>query len=121
MLPIRIHPRPVSSALANRLWGRLRLGRMGGYHFSRQHPVGRYVADFYCRDAGVIVQLESAQAADRDRDARADRFELDGYRVIRLSEGDLIEDMDLAVRRIGDVLRVSPRNGGAPGARSFPA
>ncbi len=103
-------PRRISSTLANRLWSRLRLGQIGGYHFSRQCPVGRYVADFFCPEAHLIVQLESARATDGGRNERADQFEIDGYRVVRLTEYELIDDMDAAVRKIGDALRVAPQD-----------
>src|SRR6185312_11268188 len=82
-------PLRVSASLANRLWARLKLGQVAGYHFSRNHPVGRAIADFYCAQAGVIVQLETAHGADAGRDSRIDQFELDGYRVVRVSESEL--------------------------------
>jgi very-short-patch-repair endonuclease len=100
-------PIRVSTALAGRLWARLRLGQIAGYHFSRQCPVGRHIADFYCAEAGVIVQLESARAGARD--ARAEQFELDGYRVVRVTEYELIDDLEGAVRKVGDALRVATR------------
>jgi very-short-patch-repair endonuclease len=102
-------PRRVSALLANRLWVRLRLGQIAGFHFSRHHPVGRHIADFYCAEAGVIVQLQSARTSDRGRNAQADQFEIDGYRVVRLSEYELIDDMEGAVQKIGDALRVAPQ------------
>lgn len=103
-------PHRVAASLASRLWGRLRLGQIAGYHFSRQCPVGRYVADFFCPEANLIVQLESARATDRGRNERADQFELDGYRVVRVTEYELIDDLEGAVRRISDALRVAPRD-----------
>jgi very-short-patch-repair endonuclease len=120
MLLMPPDPRRVSTSLANRLWARLRLGRIAGFHFSRQAPVGRLVADFYCPEAHLVVQLESARTADQARNVRADQFALDGYRVVRVSEYELIDDLEAVVRKIGDVLRVSPRAGAMPRARSFP-
>lgn len=107
-------PLRVSASLANRLWARLKLGQVAGYHFSRNHPVGRAIADFYCAQAGVIVQLENAHAANPGRNARIDQFELDGYRVVRVSEYELIDDLDGAVRKIVDMLRVAPSNRARP-------
>jgi very-short-patch-repair endonuclease len=98
----------ISTGLANRLWARLRLGQVAGHHFSRHHPIGRYIADFYCAQVGIVVLIESARAAENGRDARADQFELDGHRVVRVSEYELIDDMDAAVRKIADAVRVAP-------------
>jgi very-short-patch-repair endonuclease len=100
-------PHRITASLAGRLWVRLRLGQLGGYHFSRQCPVGRYVADFFCAEAHLVVQLESARAADM-RNERADQFELDGYRVVRVTEYELIDDMEAAVQKIADALNVAP-------------
>lgn len=101
-------PQRVTASLASRLWARLRLGQLSGYHFSRQCPVGRYVADFFCPEAHLIVQLESARAGDRGRNERADQFELDGYRVVRVTEYELIDDMEATVQKIVDALNVAP-------------
>ncbi|WP_040410051.1 DUF559 domain-containing protein [Asticcacaulis sp. AC402] len=38
-----------------RLWIR---GREDGLHFRKQHPVGPYIADFYCAAAKLIVENE---------------------------------------------------------------
>jgi very-short-patch-repair endonuclease len=100
--------RRVSQALANRLWSRLRLGQIDGYHFSRQCPLGGHVADFYCPEADLIVQTESARAAEHGGRSRADTFELEGHRVVRVSEYELIDDLDAAVRKIRAALGVAP-------------
>ena len=56
------------------LWARLRRKRIGGYRFRRQHPVGRYIADFCCPEVKLIVELDGAihntrEAYDVTRDA----------------------------------------------------
>ena len=33
------------------LWSRLRAKQIGGLKFRRQHPIGPYIADFYCASA----------------------------------------------------------------------
>ena len=40
------------------LWERLRKNRLDGFRFRRQRPIGRYVVDFYCAEAGLIVELD---------------------------------------------------------------
>ncbi len=103
-------PHRVASSLAGRLWARVRLGQIGGYHFSRHCPVGRCIADFYCAETRLVVQLESARTTDRGRNERADQFELDGYRVVRVSEYELIDDIETAVQKIAAALNVAPKS-----------
>jgi len=64
------------------LWQRLR-GRSAGAKFRRQHPVGPYVVDFYCREAQLIVEVDGKAHDDADRAAR------DNRRDAFLEENDL--------------------------------
>ena len=38
-----------------KLWVALRRRRLGGYRFRRQHPIGPFIADFVCLEAGLII------------------------------------------------------------------
>ncbi|RME23859.1 MAG: DUF559 domain-containing protein [Deltaproteobacteria bacterium] len=42
-----------------KLWRVLR-GNGVGFTFRRQHPIGPYIADFYCRDAALVVEVDGA-------------------------------------------------------------
>jgi very-short-patch-repair endonuclease len=41
-----------------RLWTRLRERKPGAPVFRRQHPIGRYVLDFYCAKARLAVEID---------------------------------------------------------------
>ena len=41
-------------------WQLLRRNNVKGFYFRRQHPIGHYVADFYCHKAKVVVELDRA-------------------------------------------------------------
>jgi very-short-patch-repair endonuclease len=40
------------------VWRALRAGRFAGFKFRRQHPLGKYVLDFYCPNARLSVELD---------------------------------------------------------------
>jgi very-short-patch-repair endonuclease len=67
-----------------RLWAWLRtLRKTHGLHFRRQLPMGRFIADFGCHSARLIVELDGPfhdARADRERDAW---FATAGYRTLR--------------------------------------
>ncbi|HEV8659207.1 MAG TPA: DUF559 domain-containing protein, partial [Thermoanaerobaculia bacterium] len=44
-----------------RLWSWLRNRRFGDYKFRRQHPIGNYVVDFYCRELKLVIELDGAK------------------------------------------------------------
>jgi very-short-patch-repair endonuclease len=43
------------------LWRALRAGRFAGFKFRRQHPIGKFILDFYCPTAKLSVELDGFQ------------------------------------------------------------
>jgi very-short-patch-repair endonuclease len=52
-----------------RLWTRLRARQFCGAKFRRQHPIGRFVADFCCLEHGLVVELDGGGETDRPHDS----------------------------------------------------
>ena len=66
------------------LWGKLRDRRLGGHKFVRQMPVGPFFADFGCRGAKLIVELDGSQHVGSRGDQQRDTFLVgQGYSVLR--------------------------------------
>ena len=78
-----------------KLWSLLRAKRLAGFRFRRQHPVGPFIADFYCVSAKLIVEQDGAQHFEEDqvyRDAARTRWlEQRGDRVFRVSNADVMK------------------------------
>jgi len=56
------------------LWHLIRNRRVVGAKFRRQHPVGRYILDFYCVEKKLAIELDGGQhieqqTYDQHRDA----------------------------------------------------
>ncbi|NNC73273.1 MAG: endonuclease domain-containing protein [Sphingomonadaceae bacterium] len=87
------------------LWRELKK-RPGGFKFRRQHPVGRFVADFYCHAALLAIEIDGAAHDHGDQpefDVRRDRwFESQGLNVLRIPARDVLSDLDTSVRHIVD-------------------
>lgn len=74
------------------LWNELKASRLGGHKFVRQMPVGPYFADFCCRKARLIVELDGSQHADSHHDQRRDDFlTASGYSVLRFWSHDAVK------------------------------
>ncbi len=59
------------------LWSKLRNRQLGNRKFVRQHPIGSYFADFACRDAMLVIEIDGethSTAHENERDAIRDRF-----------------------------------------------
>jgi very-short-patch-repair endonuclease len=79
----------------SKLWSKLRDRQLDGFKFVRQEPVGRYYADFICRERRLVVEIDGGQHAERIADRRRDTdLAALGYRVIRIWNNDVIENID---------------------------
>jgi very-short-patch-repair endonuclease len=96
-----------------RLWNRLRARRPGTPIFRRQHPIGRYVLDFYCSEARLAVEIDGLRhdLGDRpQRDANRDAWlKGRGLTVMRISASEVMRDADDAadaiVRMAAEMIR----------------
>ena len=91
------------------LWQALRK-RPSGLKFRRQHPSGDYVADFYCHEARLVVEIDG-EAHDRadnpQKDARRDAwFAARGIATLRIPASIILKDLDAAV--VGIVTHAHP-------------
>jgi very-short-patch-repair endonuclease len=77
------------------LWSRLR-GQQLGAKFTKQFPIGDAVADFACRSAKLVVELDGGQhALATEADAERTRMiEARGYVVVRFWNSDVMSNMD---------------------------
>ncbi|CAG0970071.1 MAG: DUF559 domain-containing protein [Rhizobiaceae bacterium] len=83
------------------LWSNLRDRRLNGHKFVRQLPIGRYFADFACREAQLVVELDGSQHADRAADRVRDAFMVgEDWSVLRFWSADVFRDRDAALETI---------------------
>src|SRR5260221_11724164 len=77
---------------------RLRARQEGAPSFRRQHPIGPYIADFYCAAARLVIEVDGALHGEDDRrlhDERRDVYMRGlGYRIIRVSGAEVMADPD---------------------------
>jgi very-short-patch-repair endonuclease len=79
-----------------KLWFRLRDRRLGGWKFRRQFPLDRFVVDFFCADAHLIIELDGGQHAVRSEadTKRTMILEATGYLVLRYWNSDVMQNLD---------------------------
>jgi very-short-patch-repair endonuclease len=101
---LRKHP----TRAEDTLWTQLRGSRFEGAKFRRQAPFDRYVVDFYCHAAKLVVQFDGKQHewfADYDA-GRTEILERLGIRVIRFTNDEVCNDLDAPLARIRAELRL---------------
>jgi BirA family biotin operon repressor/biotin-[acetyl-CoA-carboxylase] ligase len=78
-----------------RLWQHLRTRRFEGAKFTRQHPIGNFIADFACRSLRLAIELDGGQHAGSPTDTNRTRIiEAHGYRVIRFWNNEVLGNLD---------------------------
>jgi very-short-patch-repair endonuclease len=79
-----------------RLWEALRGGRLDGWKWRRQVPVGPFIVDFLCLEAALMVELDGGVHAERAvRDARRDAWlRARGLQVLRFWNREVAADLD---------------------------
>jgi len=88
------------------LWFRLRDRRLAGWKFRRQFPIDRFVVDFFCADAHLIIELDGGQHAVREHadQQRTEALEAMGYLVLRFWNNDVIQNIDGVLEEINAAL-----------------
>ena len=86
------------------LWRRPRAGRLVGWRFRRQHPIGTFVLDFYCAKAKLAVELDGRvhdvpAQAQRDEE-RTEILTSLGIRVLRFRNEQIVENADVVLDEI---------------------
>jgi len=90
------------------MWRILRNDQLG-VRFRRQHPIGPYIADFYCPAHRLIVEVDGGQHNGSESDARRDaRLKEQGYRVLRVWNLDVLTNSDGVARVIRRALGQEP-------------
>ena len=89
-----------------KLWQSLSKRQLHGFKFSRQIPIGPYFADFICRSAKLVVEVDGpSHDVQVEYDcARTELIEGQGYRVIRFSNMDVLQNLEDVLATIGQVL-----------------
>ena len=77
-----------------RFWNYVRSKKMAGFKFRRQHPLGNFIADFYCHRLRLVVEIDGNiherqdnKEYDKERESQIKRL---GLSVIRFTNADVL-------------------------------
>lgn len=102
----------------HRFWNMVRNRGLGGHKFVRQYAIGSYFADFVCRDAMLVVEIDGSQHSESMRDElRTKALNVLGYSVLRFWNNDVLENLE----GVADVLLATIEGNPSPGWQYSPA
>src|SRR5262249_21141562 len=84
------------------VWQMMRSRQIGGHRFRRPGPFGRYIADFACHEARLIIEIDGGQhdQASAEEAERTRFLESQGYRVLRFWSNEVLENLEGVWERI---------------------
>ncbi len=90
------------------LWSKLRGKQLKGHQFYRQKILGRYIVDFFCPKARLVIELDGSQhyeepGKEKDR-VRDEALKGIGLTVLRFSDREVFENTDAVVEKIWNYL-----------------
>ncbi|TXT37329.1 MAG: DNA methyltransferase [Comamonadaceae bacterium] len=84
------------------LWQLLRNRRLVGMKFRRQHPVGRYILDFYCDEKQLGIELDGGQHTEAvvyDQ-LRENWLREQGIQVLRFWNNQMLSETEAVMEAI---------------------
>src|SRR6187397_2582670 len=79
------------------LWAELRNRKLNGLKFRRQHPLDKFIVDFYCNEKKLVVELDGSihdEKINREYDeARTAMLAGLNIYVLRLKNEEVINDI----------------------------
>ena len=89
------------------LWLQLKGRRFQGFKFRRQRPLGPYILDFVCLEAGLVIEIDGGQhneqqAYDQQRSALIESL---GLTVIRFWNHEVMNETPAVLEKIWRTLQ----------------
>ena len=95
-----------------KLWQRLRGKQLYGIKFRRQHPIYRFILDFFCYQHRLVIEIDGDSHAEpaqqRYDQARTEWLEQRGMRVIRFTNRDVDTNIEGVLAEIARQCGVDP-------------
>jgi len=86
------------------LWEALRNRRFEGLKFRRQHPVSRFIVDFYCHEKRLVVEVDGSihdepEVKERDANREVELQNL-GLTIARFTNEEIENDINKVLQRL---------------------
>ncbi len=89
------------------IWERIKNRQLNGFKFRRQHPIDKYIADFYCHDLRMVIEIDGdyhhqndQSKYDFNRDGEMKEY---GIIVKRIANKEVINDFENTLKVLEDI------------------
>jgi len=102
------------------LWRALSNGQLEGHKFRRQAVIGPYIADFLCPQRALIVEVDGDTHNAESDQQRDHALAGSGLRVLRVTNRDVMTNLDGVLRFIVGALQSVSERGDGPHPNPYP-
>ena len=86
------------------LWDELKENKFNGLHFRRQHPISKFIVDFYCHQYSLVIELDGGvhlkeDVAERDEGREYELKKL-GIKILRFKNEEILSNIESVLHRI---------------------
>ena len=98
------------------LWSELKNKKVQGYRFKRQFSIDSFVVDFYCPKLKLVIEVDGSIHLKKEEikydDYRQNKLEALGLKVLRFTNIEVINNLEIVLERIKESLFSPPYEGG---------
>ncbi len=91
------------------LWSNLRNRKLDGLKFRRQHPLDKFIADFYCHEIKLVIEVDGSVHDNEDAKLYDEQrtYELKelGITVARFRNEEVLERMEEILKTIRELIK----------------
>ena len=102
--------RQESTEAEEKLWAELRNKKLNGLKFRRQHPIDKFIVDFYCHEKKLVIELDGNihdEKVNKEYDnARTAMLAGLDVIVLRFGNEEVINNMKNVLEKISDATNV---------------
>ncbi len=91
------------------LWQKLRNKKLLGCKFRRQHAINQFVADFYCHEVKLVIEVDGGyhnnsdqKEYDKNRTIELENF---GIKVLRFENNEVESNIEKVIQKIENYLK----------------
>jgi len=96
-----------------RLWYEYLSKRPLGFKFLKQKPIGRFIADFYCSEILLVIEIDGGSHIGRENydEGRDLKMSRRGIKTIRYTDRQVMNDLKTVIKNIEIILKASLHQG----------
>ncbi len=95
------------------MWNKLKNNQFCGYKFRRQHPIHKFIVDFYCHELKLILEIDGKYHNSEEQKSedfkRSELLQFQGLKEIRFTNEEIINDIDLVLKKLEQEINPLPQ------------